>query len=399
MSVEVFVVPMQSRRSVALLIETSNAYARGVLEGIAGYVNQHQAWSIFLPEQERIAPPPKWLRNWKGDGIIARIETAEVAELVSHKRLPTVDVSAARRIEKIPWVETDDAAIAKRAASHLLDRGFRSLGFVGDPGFNWSVWREQAFTEAVRASGCECLVYRSMSRLDRRYSWDSEKRKLANWLCSLPTPIGLMACYDIKAQQVLDVCREVDLAVPEQVAVIGADNDQLLCKLSDPPLSSVIPDACRAGYEAAKLLDRMMMGENVGCHGTLIEPLGIATRQSTDVLAIDDVDVSAALSFIRQHALSGINVSDVMKQSALSRRVLEGRFLKILGRTPHQEITRQKISRVKVLLSATKLPLREVAERTGYEHTEYLTVAFKRETKMTPTQYRSRFGSIVDDLG
>ncbi|MGI9473071.1 MAG: substrate-binding domain-containing protein [Rubripirellula sp.] len=384
---------MQPRRSVALLIETSNAYARGVLEGVVHYVNQHQPWSIFLPEQERIAPPPKWLRQWQGDGIIARIETEEVAELVSHKRLPAVDVSAARRVKEIPWVETDDAEIAKLAANHMLDRGFRYLGFVGDPGFNWSAWREAAFVQTVEAAGCECFVHQSMSRLDQRYAWDSEKRALSSWLQSLPRPIGIMACYDIKAQQVLDVCRELDLAVPEQVAVIGADNDQLLCRLSDPPLSSVVPDSRRAGYEAAKLLDRMMEGEAVETDGVLIEPLGIETRQSTDVLAIDDEDVAAALQFIRQHAASGINVSDVLKQSSLSRRVLESRFRKLLGRTPHQEITRLRIARVRLLLSETDLPLREVAQRAGFEHTEYLTVAFKRETKLTPTEYRTRVGA------
>ena len=383
---------MQPRHSVALLIETSNAYARGVLEGVVSYVNQHQPWSIYLPEQGRTASPPKWLRSWEGDGIIARVETEEVAELVSHKGIPTVDVSAARHVENLPWVETDDSAIAQLAASHLLDRGFRTLGFVGDPGFNWSVWRETAFRDSVVAAGCECFVYQSMSRLDPRYAWDTEKQAMASWLSSLPNPVGIMACYDIKAQQVLDVCRELDLAVPEQVAVIGADNDRLLCRLSDPPLSSVIPNSHRAGYEAAKLLDRMMDGESVETSGVRIEPLGVETRQSTDVLAIDDTDVAEALRFIREYASSGINVSDVLKQSTLSRRVLESRFRKLLGRSPHQEITRLRIARVKLLLMETDLPLREVAQRAGFEHTEYLTVAFKREVGLTPTQFRSSRG-------
>lgn len=379
---------MKSRRSVALLIETSNAYARGLLDGIVSYVTQHEPWSIFLPEQDRTAAPPKWLRSWRGDGIIARIETQEVAALVKGRKVPVVDVSAARRIPKIPWVETDDRAIAQLGAQHLLERGFTNLAFVSDPGFNWSLWRQQHFAETVRQARGNYHQHESISRLDANYSWTREKRGLAKWLSSLPTPVGIMACYDIKAQQLLDVCRELDLAVPEQVAVIGADNDRLLCELSDPPMSSVIPDSKRAGYEAAKLLDRMMSGEQVDAEAVLIEPLGVETRQSTDILAIDDPDVAEVLRFLRLHACDGINVADVLKQTSLSRRALEGRFRKILGRTPHQEITRLRIDRVKQLLRSTELTLSQIADRTGYQHVEYLTVAFKKQTGIAPSKYR-----------
>ena len=379
---------MKRRRSVALLIETSNAYARGVLDGVIDYIRSHEPWSIFLPEQQRTARPPAWLARWRGDGIIARIETEEVAELVLRKRLPTVDVSAARHVPKIPWVETDDAEIARLAAEHLLERGFRNLAFVGDPEFNWSLWREQSFAELAQRHGCRFESHRSLSRLDDRYSWTTVSRQLAKWLAGLPKPVGIMACYDIKAQQVLDVCRELDLAVPEQVAVIGADNDHLLCNLSDPPLSSVIPNSRRAGYEAARLLDKMMLGAKVDSNAVLVRPLGIETRQSTDTLAIEDAEIAEALRFIRRHASSGINVGDVLKEVPLSRRVLESRFRKLLGRTPHEEIVRQRIGRVQQLLSETELSLREIADRTGFEHAEYLSVAFKQATGQTPTQFR-----------
>jgi LacI family transcriptional regulator len=379
---------MKRRRSVALLVETSNAYARGLLEGVIRYMRSHDTWSVYLPEQQRTARPPSWLGKWRGDGIIARIETEEMAELVSRKKLPTVDVSAARHVPNIPWVETDDAEISRLAADHLLERGFRNLAFVGDPGFNWSLWREQHFSRMIRERGCRYLAHQSVSRLDDRYSWNSEHRKLAKWLKSLPKPVGIMACYDIKAQEVLDVCRELDLAVPEQVAVIGADNDELLCNLSDPPLSSVIPNSHRAGYEAAHLLDRMMAGHTVPSDAILVRPIGIEVRQSTDTLAIEDADVAEALRFIRQHASEGINVGDVLKQVPLSRRVLESRFRKLLGRSPHEEIVRQRISRVQQLLSETTLPLREIASRTGFDHAEYLSVAFKQATGQTPSEFR-----------
>ncbi len=315
--------------------------------------------------------------------------------MVSRKKLPTVDVSAARHVPNIPWVETDDAEISRLAADHLLERGFRNLAFVGDPGFNWSLWREQHFARIVQEHGCRYDSHQSISRLEARYSWNTEYRQLSKWLDRLPKPVGIMACYDIKAQQVLDVCRALDLAVPEQVAVIGADNDQLLCNLSDPPLSSVIPNSKRAGYEAARLLDQMMSGQKVDSDAVLVRPLGIETRQSTDTLAIEDADIAEALRFIRRHANSGINVGDVLKEVPLSRRVLESRFRKILGRSPHEEIVRQRIGRVQQLLSETDLSLREISSRTGFEHSEYLSVAFKQATGQTPTQFRRRTQTSV----
>jgi LacI family transcriptional regulator len=211
---------------------------------------------------------------------------------------------------------------------------------------------------------------------------------MALWVGRLPRPIGLMACYDFKAQQLLVVCRELDIAVPEEVAVVGVDNDRLLCDLANPPLSSVIPNTHRTGYEAARILDRLMAGENMPPESHLIEPLGIQTRQSSDTLAIDDPDVAIAVRFIREHAIEGIDVSDVLARVSLSRRALESRFRRIINRTPHQEIMRVRIERVKMLLLASDFSLAEIAAITGFEHVEYLSVAFKREAGQTPRQYR-----------
>lgn len=379
---------MRNRRSVALLIETSNSYARGVLEGVVDYVRQHEGWSIYLPEQERGGRPPAWLSRWKGDGIIARVESDEIARAMIRTKLPVVDVSAARHLPDIPWVETDDEAIARIAAEHLMERGFRHLAFCGDPGFNWSVWRKQNFERIVRETGCQCYIHESIPHTDPSYSWNRERRGLLNWLKRLPRPVGIMACYDIKAQKLLDACRELDIAVPEEVAVVGVDNDELLCDLADPPLSSVICNTRRTGFEAASLLDRMMSGEKIGPESILVKPLGIKTRHSTDTLAIDDPDVAAAVRFIRENVWSGINVADVLRQVPVTRRMLEHRFRRILGRTPHQEITRLRIDRVKQLLIETDLPLSEIAERTGYQHDEYLSVAFRKATGIPPSRFR-----------
>lgn len=371
---------MRKRRSVALLVETSNAYARGLLAGIMAYVRQHQPWSIYLPELGRGDVPPRW----RGDGIIARVETKAIARTVTRTGLPVVDVSAGRHIRSVPWVETDDAAIAKLAADHLLERGFRHLAFCGESRFNWSCWRRDHFQRLAKASGATFNVFES-SGTD---PWAKEHNALLAWLKRLPRPAGIMACYDIKAQQLLDVCRENGVAVPEEIAVIGVDNDPLLCSLTAPPLSSVIPNTHRTGYEAAELLDRMMGGERIAPKGHLIPPIGVETRQSTDVLALADREIAAAVRFIREHACDGATISDLLRVVPLSRRVMESRYRKATGRTPHQDLVRFRIDRVKQLLAETDHSLERIATLAGFDHPEYMSVAFKREAGTTPGRFR-----------
>ena len=202
-----------------------------------------------------------------------------------------------------------------------------------------------------------------------------------------------MASYDIRARHVLDACRRAGLAVPDEVAVVGVDNDTFLGDLTDPPLSSVAPDTRRTGYEAAALLDRLMSGrERQRGQAIFVEPLGVVTRRSTDVLALGDADVSAAVRFIREHACDGIAVKDVLEQVPLSRRVLEGRFRKLLGRTPHDEIARIRLERVRQLLRETRLPLSDIAARSGFRTAEYLATAFRREFGTSPDAYRKSAG-------
>jgi LacI family transcriptional regulator len=374
-----------ARRQVALLIETSNAYARGLLQGVVHYIREHEPWSFHLMEQGRGDDPPPWLANWDGDGIIARIETPRIARAVVKSGVPAVDVSAARLVPELPWVETDDEQIARLAVEHLLERGFKHFAFCGDARFNWSVWREKHFCARVAAAGQTVHSYRPEVETSDLAAVVADIRR---WVQALPKPVGVMACYDIRGQQVLDACRSAKLAVPADVAVLGVDNDELLCDLASPPLTSVIPNAHRTGYEAAALLDRWMAGKRVPTTARLIPPLGVAERQSTDVLAVDDRDVARAMQFIREHACAGINVGDVLRAVPLSRRVLEQRFQRLLGRTPREKILHVRLSRVKQLLSDTDLPLYLIAERTGFEHVEYLSVVFKRETRMTPSAWR-----------
>ena len=372
---------------IALLIETSNAYARGLLGGVQAYVRENKPWSIYMAEQGRGDQPPAWLKNWKGDGAIVRIENAAIAKAVAALNIPVVDMSAGRLLPDLPCCEIDEAGIARMAADHFLERGFKHFAWCGDPHFVWSGMRGDAWIAAGKEAGHSVHEYAPPA--GKGHDEDAEMDAIGRWLRSLPKPVAVLCCYDIRGRLVLDACRRHSIHVPDDVAVLGVDNDELLCSLAYPPLSSIIPNAARIGYEAASLLDRMLSGKKVGAECHFIPPTGVATRQSTDVLAVEDANVARAVRYIREHACEGICVDDVVKGAGLSRRLLETRFKNHLGRSPHEEITRVQILRVKELLAHTDLPLVEVAERTGFRYVEYLSAVFKNKAGVPPGHYRN----------
>jgi LacI family transcriptional regulator len=377
-------------RRVAVVIEASNAYARGLLAGIHRHVREHEPWTVFLPEHGRGTPPLESLSAWTGDGVIARIETAATAAVLTKLRrkhgMPVIDVSAGRLLADVPYVETDDAAIARLAADHFFERDFHHFAFLGDDRFRWSDNRCRAFVEAVAAKGHDVAVF---GRRRRSAPVDDDEAVEA-WLQGLPKPVALLACYDIRGRQAIDACRRAGIAVPDEVAVLGVDNDDVLCGLASPPLSSVIPDAIGAGRRAAELIEQLMRGGRLERSEWLLPPLGIAGRQSTDVLAIDDGLVVAAVRHIRDHACKGIKVADVARVLHTTRRALENRFTKRLGHTPHEEIARVQFRRVEQLLMETDLSLAVIAARAGFRHTEYMTVAFTRRHGVPPSRWRQR---------
>ena len=385
---------MAMRPRVALLVESSRAYGRGLLHGIAEYVRLHGPWSIYLAERGLGYAPPGWLRGWNGDGVIARIENLGIARVVRRLALPTVDLRGLLTDLRVPLITTDDEGVARAAFGHFLERGFRHFAFCGFLGADYSDKRSECFARLVEESGFVCHVYRPSrpphmggTEAREQRGWTTEA-EVAQWIEQLPKPVGVMACNDIRAQQILMACRVIGVGVPDEAAVLGVDNDELLCDLSDPPLSSIVPDTHRIGFEAALLLDQMMRGGLAPEALTTIPPIGVLTRRSTDVLAIDDRIVSSAIRFIREHACDGITVEDVLARLPLSRSVFERRFAKIFGRTPKSEILRLQLDRVKQLLAETDVPLKQIAFKTGFRHPEYMSASFKERTGQTPGQYR-----------
>ncbi len=373
------------RPQVALLIESSNQHGRRILEGIVEYSEEHHPWSFCLCELSRGANPPPWMETWKGDGIIAGIENQRVAQAVATAGLPAVNLDASC-LSSTPLVSTSQQAVARLAFDHLAERGLTHFGFCGDSSHGWSKDRQEHFAALARQAGfpCDCFSPAPSPDLGKEFT------AIARWLKKLRKPIGILSAYDTRAHHILDVCRNEGIVVPDEVALVGVDNEELLCRLASPPLTSITLNSKRMGYLAATLLDRMMAGEDVPPELHLVEPVGIVCRQSTDLLAIKDPLVARAVRFIRERACDGINVGDVLREIPMSRRVLETRFKKLIERSPHEEIVRTRLRRVKELLRESELPLYIIAEKTGFEHVEYLGVAFKREEGISPSAFRTQ---------
>ncbi len=374
---------------VALLIETSNRYGRDLLYGVRDWMRQSDSWAVRFTEQSRRAPLPSWLGDWRGDGIIARVDSPQSARALKRTGLPVVDVSAERFASEFPRVSIDNVTVARLAAEHLSGKGFGHFAFCGDARFLWSRQRGTEFKRRLAEAGQRSLDFKARAASGRAPGSDAENREIAEWLAKLPKPVGVFACYDGRAQQVLEACQLLGLHVPDEVAVLGVDNDEVLCELCSPPLSSVQPNARRTGYEAAALLARLMRGEKVEAAMTrFVEPVRVVERQSSDVVSVGDPKVAAALKFIRQHACEGVDVSDVLRAVPMSRTLLERKFKALLGHSPHRQLVQAKVERAKHLLVESEVSIAVVAELAGFESASYLSVVFRRETGESPYAYR-----------
>lgn len=376
---------------VALLIETSRAYGRGILQGVIRYQRERSPWSIYFQPQGLDDPPPTWLKNWKGDGILARINNRKMAEIISRTGLPAVDMRLAVSGLRMPTIGLDNQAVVRLAFEHLANSGFEQFGFCGLPRkqIHWMDVRLEHFRKMTRAAGYACHVFDADAITSTgSANWEETQERIGRWLRKLPKPIGIMACNDDRGQQVLDACRRVNVLVPDEVAVVGVDNDEILCNLAFPPLSSVNINTEQVGYEAAALLARMMAGRRVTSRSKLLTPLGVVARESTNVLATEDRELAAAIRYLREHACEGLRVSDLVHRLHFSRRELERRMRKLLGRTPKEEMLRVQVERAKHLLKSTDLTAASVAIKCGFNEAKYFSQVFRARVGLAPGAYR-----------
>lgn len=373
---------------VAILIETSRSFGRGVAEGIAAYVRDCGPWSIQFEERGLEDPPPGWLKGWRGDGIITRTATSALANAVRATGLPVVELLRGHHTNVD--IECDHDLVGVMAAEDFLGRGLHEFGFFAFGESAWIRMRRDGFVRALAARGRDCFSYRPGDR--RRATmpqWEERQRAdAAGWLQTLPQPIGILCASDVHAMRLLEVCRDCQIAVPERVAVLGVDNDPVVCGMTEPTLSSVDLDSRRIGYEAAELLARRMAGRSSSGEPRYTPPSHIETRQSTDVLAVADADVAEAVRFIRENAHRGIRVAQVASGIGLSRRTLERRFQQCLDRSLKAEILRVQIENAKRLLAQSGLPIEAVGRRCGFPAFKYFGQAFRRETGATPRAFR-----------
>jgi LacI family transcriptional regulator len=380
---------MTAKARVLLMMSTEEGYARQLFKGVIAYARPATSWELHRIRQWPQALPV--IRKWRPHGIIGHFDNERVYHTVCALGIPLVEVLRHPTDEKVPHVVVDDVAVGRVAAVHFLQRGFRHFGFVGYNSLEFSYHRRIGFERALHERGHSCVVYlhRCPEReLDLDGSWLSQEARLANWMRHLPRPAALFVADDNAAFEVSESCLKQGIAVPEDVAILGVDNDDLLCQMSQPPLSSVRMPLERVGFEAARLLDQLMQGHRPPPKSVVLQPLDVAKRQSTDIVALSDPTIAEALRFISRHATEPILVQDVLAAVAVSRSLLEKRFRVCLGRTPLAEIIRQRIERARHLLAETDLDISKIAPLCGFRTTSRLSAIFHQQTGQTPSAYR-----------
>lgn len=386
--------PGHPQPTVALLIETSRAYGRGLCAGVAEFARNHGGWNFVLQERDLRVGVPEWLPGWKGDGILCRISDPALAELLSTSSCPVVDLYGGFRHPAIPSLDTDAAAVARMAARFFLDAAFDQFAFCGFPGLWFSDERCGAYVDHLREMGFSCHVYQTSDGWDsgdvalRESLHPAGSRLLEEWGASLPDHTAILACNDVRAQQLLTVARRIGRRIPEELAVMGVDDDELICELTNPRLTSIRPDTRSLGYHAAQWLDTLMHGKPLPARQLLLPPVLVNERASTDVIASTDPVFTRAIRYIRSHAGSATGVCSVVAAAGCSRSSLEMKFGMILGRSVHDEIIRVRIRRACVLLAETHLTLDQIATACGFATASHFSRVFKKLMEMTPGDYR-----------
>lgn len=381
--------PIRAVPEVAIVLPQTSQWGRDLLWGIIDYTRQMGPWQFFvtsLSAGEVTALP----RHWRGAGVIGRLAKNN-EHLVRHVRCPVVNVAS----NTTPSVSVEQARVATNytraaelAAEHLLNCGLWHFGLVLARPREGAL---DAFAARIERSGAQVEQFALLTQDVQSYhaaNTASVQRRLGRWLKQLPKPVGIFAANDVIGRLVLQACAHMELAVPNDVAVVGHDNDLLLCEMAYPPLSSVSLATRRQGYEAAVVLDRLMHGESAP-DPIEIDPIQVVVRQSSDIVSVEDTEVADAVRFIRQHAAGrAITVDDVLAAVPAPRRSLERRFRQLLGRSPAAEIRRVRFDHARHLLATTGLALDQVAASAGFSDQAHMCRVFQQVLGKTPRQFR-----------
>lgn len=380
---------------IALLFNANKIFDREIIAGVAAYLSSRRAsWELFVEDDFRLRLPS--LAHWEGDGIIADFDDPAVAEALAHSRIPVVGVGGSYENEAdypvdVPYVATDNFKLINLAYTHLIDVGLRQFALFSLPDAmenRWAQEREKAFRSLMQRDNFNVEIFRGQATTAQ--SWGDVVAQQVEWLRSLPKPIGIIAVTDARARQLLQACQMANIAVPEQVAVIGIDNDPLVRMLSCLPLSSVIQGSNEMGRTAARMLHQLLDGTYLECSRILVPPAGINVLASSCYLPVKNPRVMRARHFIRQYACQGIKGDQVADFVGVSRSTLETYFQQELACSVHDEILRFKLDAATALLARGDCSLAEVAQRCGFTSMQYLFAVFRRELGCTPREYQER---------
>ncbi len=375
-----------------MVLELMPGHCRRILQGIRRYAHLHgRQWRLQTLDAIGLEPIEEG-RRWLGDGIIAGIPTVEAIEVYRAKNLPFVNISSAIPAEKAPSVVFDNRAIGRLAAEHLLNLALRDFAFCGDVQQAYARDRLAGFEATLRQAGHPCPVFgRAPLRLKRLSPWRQAQQETREFLSALPRPCGVFACDDNRALMVAQACDELRLRIPEDLALLGANDDDLACNIIYPPLSSIDISPERLGECAAAMLDDLMRGRPAPRRPVRIAPRGVVARQSTDLLAVGDPRIADAVRFIRTAALTRpLRVAEVCKHLRMPRRTAIARFRQALGRSPKAEITRVRLARVEELLTTTDWSIKRIAYALGFANPEALARAFHTRYGIAPSACRRK---------
>lgn len=380
-------------KNIAILVETSLNSGRQILHGISRFARERNDWSIYYHTGPLGALTLSSLEGWQGDGIIARIANASIFETVKACQVPVVDVLGNVRSAEIPVVNSDEAAISTLVGNHFRDRGYRHIAFFGLSDEQWSIDRSRELSNYCSQTLNTRLATFGIKHADRSSeTWSHYISRLQTWIAALPKPVGVMVASDQFAPDLLAACQAAGLSVPDQVSLVGVDNDLTFCEICQPRLSSVEPNHEQIGYEAARILEEILEGGSTAEKAAVVPPRFLQIRQSSDATALDDPALVKALRYIRDNACDPTSVDEVARASGVSRSVLQRRFRSSLNQTILEAIQSIRLARAKEMLASTHLALPDVAERSGFKHQEYLGYVFKKWTGSTPGQYRTKHG-------
>ena len=381
---------VQAVKRVLVQIETSRAYGRSLLAGIAEYSKRNGPWAFCHDEpfySKKISMSFKQILDWKPDGVITR--SADNIEMLRQHGIPVVvAIHLENAVDGVPHIKGDNEAMGQMAADYLIKLGFHQFAFCGLNDTFWSRERCAAFEKIIQKAGYPLSVFSEVNKPD---SSNADQNLMVDWLKTLPKPVAVMVCNDDRGKQLIEAAKIAGVRVPDDVAILGVDNDKVVCDLCYPSLSSIKLDNVQAGYSAAKLLDIMMDGQTPDVEEIIVRPMGVIARESTDIYGVSDKDVSKALQYIRDHSREMIQVSDVAEHVCLSKRALQLRFKNALGYSVHERIKKEKINRMAELLTETKMSIIEIALNLGFSNINHVSRFFKQEKGLAPYAYRKRY--------